>query len=371
MTAVAQEHVSVPSARATSRAAAQVVVIALVLYAALDTATWFIYRHPGVLRLARSNPIAIAFRNLHRVEVPLIQWEPACARYNEAVENYTLRPGPCRHIAQEFAVEVAANSLGLRDSEAALTRPEVIVLGSSFAMGWGVSVEETLARLTGRATGLRVLNAAVPGYSMRQSLALLSRLDRSQMRYLVIVYFLPQDTRNIRAALSQGEPATSYRLPREAYEEVVVQYLARRRGLVPGTYFYRLAAGMATIGRERWEIERTADEAAFTPSFYESAGRDVIEFLARAAPILGDSRIIFVASTPGCRRTTDRLAAAVDAAVAKGLKPFPNPVTSTRVEAELDSSHCFVLDNHLNAKAHALYARKISDIILADRRGGH
>jgi hypothetical protein len=369
MTAVAQEHVSDPPAR--SRTAALVAATVLVLYAAIETATWYVYNHPGVLRLARANPIPIAFRNLHRVQVPLIQFEPACATYNEAVENYTLRPGRCRHIAQEFAVDVAVNSMGLRDSEAALTRPEVIVLGASFAMGWGVSAEETLGRQTERATGLRVLNAAVPGYSLRQSLSLLSRLDRSHMRYLVIVYFLPQDTRNIRTALSQGDPATSYRLPREAYANAVAQYLTRRRSLVPGLYFYRLAAGLATIGRERWEIERTAAEALFTPSFYESAGRDIIEFLARAAPILGDSKIIFVASTPGCRRITDRLAAAVDAAVANGAKPFPNPVAATRVDAELTSSDCFVLDNHLNARAHALYARKISDIIVADRRAGH
>jgi hypothetical protein len=366
MTAVAQVHASAPQARATSRVRALVVLTALVLYAALETATWFVYNHPAVLQLARANPIPIAFRNLHRVQVPLIQFEPACATYNEAVENYTLRPGRCSHVAQEFAVEVAANSMGLRDSEAALTRPEVIVLGASFAMGWGVGAEETLGRLTERATGLRVLNAAVPGYSLRQSLALLSRLDRSQMRYLVIVYFLPQDARNIRQALSQGEPATSYRLPREAYANAVTQYLARQRSLVPGIYFYRLATGMATIGRERWETERTAAEALFTPSFYESAGRDVIEFLARAAPILGDSKIIFVGSTPGCRRITDRLAAAVDAAAS--LKPFPNPVAATRVDAELTSAHCFVLDNHLNARAHQLYARKISDIILADRQ---
>jgi hypothetical protein len=50
----------------------------------------------------------------------------------------------------------------------------------------------------------------------------------------------------------------------------------------------------------------------------------------------------------------------------QGLKRVPNPLAAIRLDAELDLSHCFVFDNHLNGRAHALYARKISEIILRD-----
>jgi hypothetical protein len=206
--AVAADTNSVRRSRKKSPAVA-VIVAVVTICAALETVTYVVYNHPGLLTLPRSNIITIAFRSLYRAQVPLVQWEPACSQYNATAGNFTLRPGRCRHITPEFSVEISANSMGLRDSEGALTGPDVIVLGASLAMGWGIEERDTIARRVEHATGLRVLNAAVPGYALRQSLSLLTHLDRSRLRYLVISYFLPQDTRNIRETLRQGSPPPS------------------------------------------------------------------------------------------------------------------------------------------------------------------
>ena len=114
----------------------------------------------------------------------------------------------------------------------------------------------------------------------------------------------------------------------------------------------------------RLETYRIRDDALFPQDRYAEAGREFVEVLNRAAPLLADSTIILAPSIPGCRAATDRFSSAVDAAIADGLEQIPNRVAALRVDADLRRSHCFVLDNHLNASGHALYARKISEVML-------
>src|SRR5262249_6192981 len=56
-------------------------------------------------------------------QVP-IQVLPDCTRYDARV-TYLLRPGRCRFSETEFDTEINANSFGLRDDEASLTRPDI------------------------------------------------------------------------------------------------------------------------------------------------------------------------------------------------------------------------------------------------------
>ena len=49
---------------------------------------------------------------------------------------YRLKPGTFTFANVEFATAYQVNSLGVRDTEAALRAPEIVVAGDSFAMGW-------------------------------------------------------------------------------------------------------------------------------------------------------------------------------------------------------------------------------------------
>ena len=80
------------------------------------------------------------------------------------------------------------NRLGLRDDEASLRAPAVVVLGDSYAMGWGVAQDETIAEVIERETGLRALNAGIASYGTVREMRLLDRIDTSRLRYLVIQY---------------------------------------------------------------------------------------------------------------------------------------------------------------------------------------
>ena len=113
---------------------------------------------------------------------------PECAHYDKNL-TYRLRPGHCLFYGREFeSIDISINSLGVRDDEASLLVPEIIVVGDSFAMGWGVQQSETFAQLIEDQTGLRVLNAAVASYGTVREMAILKDVDKSTLRYLIVQY---------------------------------------------------------------------------------------------------------------------------------------------------------------------------------------
>ncbi len=117
--------------------------------------------------------------------------------------TYLLRPGPARFRNREFDTTIAGNSAGLRDNEASLERPDLIVLGDSFAFGWGVERHDTFAQVLERSTGLKVLNAAMSSYGTAREVILLERLDLSAARAIVVQYFM-NDYRENRAFVDAG-----------------------------------------------------------------------------------------------------------------------------------------------------------------------
>ncbi len=117
--------------------------------------------------------------------------------------TYLLTPGPARFTNREFDTTIAGNSAGLRDNEASLERPDRIVLGDSFAFGWGVERDDTFAQVLERRTGLTVLNAAMSSYGTARQVILLERLDVSAARAVVVQYFM-NDYRENRAFVDAG-----------------------------------------------------------------------------------------------------------------------------------------------------------------------
>ncbi|MEM6726069.1 MAG: SGNH/GDSL hydrolase family protein [Bacteroidota bacterium] len=123
----------------------------------------------------------------HLYECRYIQLEPTMARYDSSL-FYTLRPGTFEYNNREFSTQYAINSLGCRDSEDDLNFPEIVVLGDSYAMGWGVEAEACFANRIEAATGLRVLNAAISSYGTPRQMGLLNRIQTDSLKYLIIQY---------------------------------------------------------------------------------------------------------------------------------------------------------------------------------------
>ncbi len=159
---------------------------AALLVAGLELGLGWALDHPAPF--AHSPAALNALRIIHDEErVRSIQYLPACAEYDPET-TYRLRPGGCRFASTEFDTAYAVNSQGLRDDEASLSAPAVIVLGDSFAMGWGVAQDESFPQVLERTTGLRTLDAGIASFGTVRELRMLARLDRSALRALVIQY---------------------------------------------------------------------------------------------------------------------------------------------------------------------------------------
>ena len=121
-------------------------------------------------------------------ERDIIQFNPNSGRYDSDL-FYTLIPGKKFAFNNlEFHTDYHTNSKGLRDDEMSLEKPEVIVLGDSYGMGWGVQQNVTFADQLEKMTGKKVLNAAISSHGTARELRNLYRLDTSNLRYLIIQY---------------------------------------------------------------------------------------------------------------------------------------------------------------------------------------
>ncbi len=125
---------------------------------------------------------------------------------SDPVSGWTNRPGlSYRHVTPEFTAEIYTNSEGFRVSSAheeyQKKRPDntyrILLLGPSFAFGWGVNFETTFAAqlqqiLTARhfANGSRieVLNHGVPGHPAANDLEWFNHVGKFHSPNLVIQF---------------------------------------------------------------------------------------------------------------------------------------------------------------------------------------
>ncbi len=134
--------------------------------------------------------------------VNIARWyEPSEIFGHQLVKNFDGR-GPLN-------VQMRTNSLGFRDKEmlSGETADErrILVLGDSFAMGWGVPYQEifsqkleVLLKRANNGKGVKVLNTGVPGWGLNQYYILLKELgDRFSANIVVLAYFLDDNSGSV------------------------------------------------------------------------------------------------------------------------------------------------------------------------------
>ena len=103
-----------------------------------------------------------------------IQGRKDCFQMDQTLTYIGQPHGQCRFDNLEFRTTQRFNSLGVRDSEAALVRPRSIVIGDSHAMGWGVEAGERYSHLLGPRLQPS-LNLGIASYGTARELRLLER----------------------------------------------------------------------------------------------------------------------------------------------------------------------------------------------------
>ncbi len=116
---------------------------------------------------------------------------------------YTLPPGRHRFSNIEFKTNYEVNGLGFRDDEASLTDPEIVFLGDSHTMGWGVEKAETFEALIEKELHSKCLNTGIASYGTAREFLTLGRLDLAQSKLLVL-QFCKNDTTENQTFVAHG-----------------------------------------------------------------------------------------------------------------------------------------------------------------------
>jgi hypothetical protein len=279
----------------------------------------------------------------------LIQAMPCCARYDPEL-FYTLRPGQFRFRNREFDNGFRVNHLGLRDSESALRSPQVVVVGDSYAMGWGVDQDATLAALIGQSTGLRALNAGIAGYGTVREMRLLDRIDTTALRYLVIQY-CDDDVLETRPFSSHGNV---FEVGDEGRYAEDVKRAERRKRYWFGRRTYEFLRGVFAPEREPGPRPATAAEHAryFVNAVLHAGHTD-----------LSNVRLI-VFEISQSRTVDGSFAVALQKEMAtNGYPRVIGDMTVLSLEGRLEAKHYYDLDDHLTKEGQAAVAAAVIEAI--------
>jgi hypothetical protein len=303
--------------------------------------------HPALIASLPKNVLShLRAYYLHH-DRTLVQAMAECARYDPGL-FYTLRPGTCRFQAREFDVEIHVNSAGLRDDEASLRAPDVIVAGDSFAMGWGVGQDEAFPQLVEKQSGLRVLNAGIPSFGSVREMRLLDRLDTSRLRYLLIQYDDNDEPEN--AEFFQRD--NNLRINAEAVYVADVRHNAGRHRYWLGKATFEILKGILYP-------EPALKAAGVTP---KNEARFFVNAVLHATRVdLSNVQVIVFELDPyGASRSDFEMALLREIAL-EGHKPFVRGMRVLDLRGTLGPEDYYVLDDHLRPRGHAKLAQRLVD----------
>jgi hypothetical protein len=212
------------------------IFVIVLLLGVLELLLFLTIKYPQVHKILPDIITKISRRIYFYYDMNIIQYSPACARFSPDL-GYTLKPGKCFFSDYEFHTAYTVNSLGVRDTEEALNSPQIVVVGDSYAMGWGVEQNETFAKIIEAKTGLAVLNVSVASYGTAREMMLLKKVKRERMKYLIIQYCNNDYNENL-SFLNNGNKLII--MSREKYNELVKQNLENRKYYL-GKYLWSAA----------------------------------------------------------------------------------------------------------------------------------
>ncbi len=304
---------------------------------------------PGTLRRAPSGLLSHLRSYYLRHDRVMAQALPECAVYDPGL-FYTLRPGSCRFRNREFDTTLRINSMGVRDTEDTLKGPEIIVLGDSFAMGWGVEQEQAFPQTLARLSGRRVVNAGVPSFGTVREARLLDRLDTSRLRFLVVEYS-SNDSEENRLFEERGNVLL---IEHERLFRQDLQRAYRRQRYYPGKITFDILLGVLGPPHSGPPVLPAAVQARlFVNALLHGTRRDLssvgLLVLELEAYDVGSSDFIVALQREAAAAEHPRFIRALQVADLRG---------------RLRMDDYFVLDDHLRPSGHA----KVAEFLLGRLR---
>lgn len=279
----------------------------------------------------------------------IIQMDPSCAHYDSNY-FYVLNPGSFEFSNREFSTKFEVNSAGWRDDEASMDHPKVIVLGDSYAMGWGVQQQESFPQLLEHDLGFPVLNTGISSYGTARETAALSKVNTDSLEYLIIQYCPNDFIENKRFILGGNTISVSsqahYQAASENNAKTINYYFLKHVINFPGLFFSGSEETLPAPAPNSSEATVVYQEAAF------------IEIIRQCEYVSPHTKIIvFTLEAEYCN------AGFITGVKNRLDKNYTSSLTDQMSFVDLtgliDSRHRYLLDPHLNAAGHQVVANQL------------
>lgn len=275
----------------------------------------------------------------------VIQMESDCSVYDPEV-TYTLKHPGCVFQNAEYKNTISVNRQGLRDTEESLSEPEIIALGDSYTMGWGVDQEKSFPKVLEKLTGRKVLNAGISSYGTAREMMLLKRLDKSKLKFLIVQYS-SNDQRENESYLEEGMLKIQ---TRESYYQEVSRY-KKIHSYYPGKYIRLLLF------------------PPYTPEVYENDNDalNLLKILEKGVKEnhLESTKIFVIDLNPRCQNEEQFLDRLRKRVKNEPSSSWAKNISIINVSQDLDpTKDCYVLDDHPNSKGHLKIAQALAQEIL-------
>jgi hypothetical protein len=314
----------------------------LLVVVGVELTTWALFSWPGAWVGRIPGPLERPLRAYHSsfVAGAPIQYRAGCSEPDPEL-LYRLKPGACRFASGEFDTAVRVSGRHLReDGETA--DPDVVVLGDSYSLGWGVDREAAYPAILARRLGLREVVAAHSSYGTVRELLLLRRLALADFRAVVLQYAQNDAVEN-RSFLRSGRHVPSslgeYQKTVDLWARISDRwFLARTRN------WFSLV---------RWSFRhRVRDEPWPGPA---EQARTLLEVLSAFASDLRARPVLVFAADMG-RDGAEFFRTLDEARKPPGL----GPVVTLDAARSIEAPDLFVLDAHWRRSGHEKVAAALA-----------
>ena len=273
--------------------------------------------------------------------------------------TYILKPNAImEHRNREFDVIIKTNKIGVRDDDESLDKPDVIVIGDSFAMGFGVPQDETFPQVIEHQTGLKVLNTGIESYGTAREVMMLDRLDTENLKYLVVQYCPNDLEENYSFNTNNGKLKT---MDRADFDSTLKGYLDDRKYYF-GKYLLFMARNMkkkavSFTSNEEKKIYNRAHAEMFLDALARiRADMDQVQVIAFDLVDKNYSYILQHDLLYDSKLFTDLVQTmSRDARYPEYIRKM----SIFNASGLIGDNERFILDGHVNAEGHAILAQKI------------
>lgn len=287
--------------------------------------------------------------------VNVVQIVPECSEYDSCF-YYNLKPNnTCTFSNVEFSNAVTSNSKGMRDDDSSLVKPEVICLGDSYIMGWGVDQNQAVPAVLEQMTGKKVLNAGMSSFGTAREIKRLKVLDTSALKYLVIQY-CPNDNEENK---SWEDHNGNLPISSEASYDSLKYKSDWNKKYFPGKYFIIASTHLA-----KEKVKSLLGKPPSIIGLPVEPARDAKMFLdiLKTAPVDFNKTKVLLWEAVELSQVNNRFIDEVNKLLQQPeyKNAFGNSIQTISLSGLLDKNDYYILDGHLRASGHSKIAAAIS-----------